>query len=70
MDVKNVERFGLEDFEHFGGERQGVRRVIEERVGDDLDFMKEDVRVGCIHPDGRGIADEMDVVAARGELLT
>src|SRR6266478_2204776 len=69
MDVENVERFGLEDFEHFGGERQSVRRVIEERIGYDFDFVKEDVRVGGIHADGRGVADEVHVVAARGKLL-
>jgi hypothetical protein len=31
--------------------------------------VEEDVRVGSIHPDGRGIADEMDVVPASGEFL-
>jgi hypothetical protein len=43
--------------------------VIKERVGGDLDFVKENVRIGKIHADGRGVADEMDVVAARGEFL-
>src|SRR5258708_38605468 len=69
MNMQNVERFRLKHFEHFGGESQSVRRVIEKRVGDDLDFVKKDVRAGGIHPNGRGEADEMHVVAARSELL-
>src|ERR1700730_7370538 len=70
VDMQNIEGFGLEDFEHFCGERQRVRRVIKERIGDDLDLVKEDVRVGGIHPDGRSVTDEMDVVPARSELLS
>ncbi len=70
VDVEEVKGFGLEDFEHLGGEGERVRRVIEKRVAGDFDFMKMDVRVVGIHADGRGVADEMDVVAAGGELLT
>src|SRR5712691_9341772 len=43
--------------------------MIEERIRDDLDFVKEDVRVAGVHADGRRITDEMNVVTARGELL-
>jgi hypothetical protein len=69
MNMEQVERFGFEDFEHFGGESQGVRRVIEKGVGGDFDFMEMDVRVVRIHADRRGVADEVDIVAAGGELL-
>ena len=31
--------------------------------------MEVDVRVVGVHADGRGVADEMDVVAAGGEFL-
>ena len=31
--------------------------------------MKKDVRVVQVHPNRRGIADEMNIVAARGQLL-
>jgi len=41
--------------------------VVEERVGDDFDFVEMDARVIGVHADWRGVADEMDVVAARGE---
>src|ERR1700675_2132968 len=43
--------------------------MIERRVAGDFHFVKMDVRVVGIHADGRGVADEMDVVAAGGELL-
>ena len=68
VDVEQVERFGFEDFEHFCGKREGVGRMVEERVGGDFDFVEMDARVVGIHADGRGVADEMDVVAAGGEL--
>src|SRR5580658_9509855 len=69
VDMKQVERFGLEDFQHFCGESECVGRVVEKRVAGDLDFVKMDMRVVGVHADGRGIADEVDVVAAGGELL-
>src|SRR6266700_3338259 len=33
MDVEQVERCGFENFVHFCGEREGVRRMVKERVG-------------------------------------
>ena len=69
VDVENVERFGFEDFQHFGGERERVGRVVEERVGGDLDLVEMDVRVVGVHADRRGVGDEVDVVAAGGEFL-
>jgi len=67
VDVEQVERFGFEDFEHFCGEGQGVGRMVEERVGDDFDFVEMDALVVGVHADGRGVADKMDVVAAGGK---
>src|SRR5262249_44662377 len=66
VNVENVERLGLEDFDHFCGEGERVWRVIEERVGRDVDFVEENVRVGGIHANRRGVGDEVNVVAARG----
>ena len=68
MDVEEVEGFGFENFEHFCGEGEGVGGVVEERVGDDFDFVEMDAGVVRIHANWRGVADEMDVVAAGGEL--
>ena len=67
MHVQEIERLGLKDLEHFGGERQRVGRVIEERVGSDFHFVEMDVRVVGVHADRRGVADEVDVVAAGGQ---
>ena len=69
MNVEDVEGFGLEDLQHFCGEREGIRRVVEERVRGDLDFVEVNVRVVGVHADGRGVGDEVHVVAAGGELL-
>ncbi len=48
-----------------GGQR--VRRMVEKRVGNDFHFVEVDAVAVAVHADGRGVADEMDVVAARGE---
>jgi len=69
VDVKQVEGFGFKDFEHFGGEGQGVGWVIEKRVRGDFDFVEKNVWIAKVHANRRGVADEMDVVAARGEFL-
>ena len=66
MDVKKIERFGFEDFEHFCGESESVGRMVEERVGGDFDLVEVDARVVGVHPNGRSVADEMDVMAASG----
>src|SRR4029077_6749041 len=69
VDVEEVEGFGLEDFEHFCGKSESVGRMIKKRVARDFDLVKMDTGVVGIHPDGRGVADEMDVVSAGGKLL-
>ncbi len=65
--VQQIERLGLEDLEHFCGERQGVGRVVEQRIGRHLHFVEMDVRVVGVHADGWGVADEVDVVAPGGQ---
>ena len=69
MNVKQVERFFLKDLKHFRGERQGIRRMIEQRVGDHGCLVKMNVGIILIHANGRGIGDEVDVVSAGGKLL-
>ncbi len=69
VDVQQIKRFGLEHFQHFGRERQRVRRMVEERIGSDFHLVKGNVRVAEIHADRRRITDEMNIVAARGKLL-
>lgn len=69
MHVQQIQRFGFEDFQHFGGERQRVRRMIKKWITRDLNLMKENVRIAEVHANRRSIADEMNVVAARGQFL-
>ncbi len=42
--VEQIERFGFDNFDHLRGERQRIRRMVEERVGGDFDFVKMDMR--------------------------
>jgi len=69
VDMQQVQRFGFEDFKHFGGECQGVRWVVEERVGSHLDFVEENMGIVQVHADRWGVTDEMDIVTASGKLL-
>lgn len=69
VNVQYVERLGLENFEHFRGKRERIRRMVEERVGSNFDFVKVNARIGGIHADRRGVADEVDVVAASRKFL-
>jgi len=68
MNVEKVERGRLENLKHFGGKSESVGRMVEERVGDDFDFVEVNALAVRGHADGRGVADEMDFVAAGGEL--
>lgn len=69
MHVQDVERFFFEDFQHFDGEGERVGGVVEEWVLDDLGLMEVDAGIAGVHADGRGIGDEMHVVAAGSEFL-
>ncbi len=72
MDVEEVEASVFGDLGHFGGEGEGVGRMIEERIGSNLDFVEEDASCGEVsgitEANGDGVADEMDFVAASGQL--
>ena len=68
MDMEQIERFGFENFEHFRGERERVWWMVKERVGDHFNFVEMDARIVGVHANGRGVADEMNVMATRGEL--
>src|SRR5439155_20241644 len=60
---------GLEHFEHLRRKRQRVRRVIEQRIGRDFDFVKVNMWIGQIHANRRCITDEMNIVTACGQFL-
>src|ERR1700734_2782580 len=67
MDVQQVQGGFLSHLIHSRGKRQSVRRVIEERIGRDLHFMEVNPLVRFAEPDGHGVTDEMDFVAACGK---
>ena len=66
--VQQIERRLLGDFAHLGGERQGVRRVIEQRIRGDFDFVEKYSLARAGQPDRHRVADEMHFVPARGQL--
>ena len=68
MNVQQVEMLGFGNLHHFDGEGQRVGRVIEKRVVRDFDFVEGDVFRAGIQPHGRSVADEVNVVPARGQL--
>jgi hypothetical protein len=67
MNVEQVERAGVCDLKHFRRQRERVRRMVKERVAGDFDFVEMDIGIAVLQADGLRVADEMDVVAARGE---
>jgi len=70
MDVQDVQAFFFTNFEHFYRERKCIRRMVEEGILDNLGLMEMDAWVVRVHPDGRGVGDEMNIVSARGKFLT
>ena len=52
---------------HSHGEREIVRRILEQRISADVHFVEIDVRQERRQPERLPVSDEMDLVAARGE---
>jgi len=67
VDVQNIEAVLLGDLRHARGKGQAVGRVLEERIVGDLHFVIEDVGA-LAEADGVRVGDEMDLVAAVGQL--
>ena len=65
--VQHVEVVALGHLRHARGQRQAVGRVLEQRVGRDLDLVVVDARRVRVQPDGVGVGDEVDLVAAGGQ---
>ena len=68
--VEQVELVELRNFSHAAGEGEVVRRVLEEGVVGDGDFVKEDAVLAAGEAEGLLVGDEVDLVAAGGELDT
>ena len=54
----------LGNLRHARGQSEAVRRIVEQRVVRDFDFVIVDARHVGIETDGIGVADEVDLVAA------
>ncbi len=68
--VQQVEIVQLRDLRHACGQRQIVRRIIEQRVARYFDLVVMNVGFLAAQPDGLSIGDEMNLVAALGQFQT
>jgi hypothetical protein len=68
VDMENIEALRVPHFSHLHRQRQCVVRARKHRRVPHLDLVKMDARAGEIEPDWFGVAEEMDVVSARGQL--
>ncbi len=66
--VEKIELVELRDLGHAAGEGEVVRRVLEERVVGDGDFVEEDAVLTAGEAEGLLVGDEVDLVAAGGKL--
>ena len=65
MHVQQIERLRFKNFQHFGSQRQCVRRVVEQRVGRYFNLVEMNMRIVGIHANRRRVADKVHVVIAR-----
>jgi len=68
MDVQHIQIVILRDLRHPRRERQAVGRILEQRVIRYFHFVIEDARGSWIQADRIRVSDEMDVMAAGGQL--
>ena len=69
MNVKNIQIVARRHLGHLRREHQVIRRILEERVRQNLHFMEENP-VGHGQPDRQRIADEVNVVPANRQFLS
>src|SRR5262245_24922668 len=67
--VNQVQTLQLRNLSHLGGKGQRIRRVIEERIGRNFHFVKINAREAPFQAQGRGIDDEVNLMAALSQLL-
>src|SRR5580698_4873622 len=64
VNVEKIKIVKLRDLGHTGGEREIVRRVVEERITSDFDFVIMDVVLRAAQANGLSVGDEVNFVAA------
>ncbi len=62
--VQQVEIVELRDLRHAGGQRQVVRRIVEQRIARNFHLVIVDVRFLAPQPDGLRVGNEVDFVSA------
>src|SRR5437868_2372571 len=67
--MQQIQLLSFKNLEHLCSQRQCIRWMIEQRIRRYLYLMKKNVRIVQVHPDRRGITDEMHVVSASRQLL-
>src|SRR4029079_14225134 len=68
MNVKNIQVISGNDFGHLRGQHEVVRRIFEQWIRSHLHFMKVNA-LAQGQPNWKGITDEVDIMAARCQLL-
>ena len=63
MHVQDVEVIDLRHLRHARGQRQIVRRIFEQRILRNRNFMKQDVRMIAIQPDGLLVGNKMHLMS-------
>jgi hypothetical protein len=67
VDVKKVKRIELGHLSHACSESEIVRRVLEERVVGDGDFVEVDIGLAASEAERLRVGDEMNIVATSRE---
>jgi hypothetical protein len=68
VDVEQVQPFCLRDVHHLGRQGDGVRGVLEERVGHCLYLMKEEVLLEGGEAEGESVANKVNLVSPLAEM--
>jgi len=68
--MQEIEPLAFSNLRHARGESEGIRRIVEQRVVRDFDFVIVDTRRVGIETDGIGVADEVDLMAAMRQFET
>ncbi len=68
--VQKIESVKLRHFRHARGQRQIVRRIVEQRITGDVHFVIVNVGMQFGQPDGLGVGNEMDFVPALRQFQT
>ena len=67
VDVQQIQLVGLRHFGHARRQREAIGRILKKRIGGDFHLVVVDARDIRIEPDGIGVTDEVDLVAASGQ---